>query len=197
MKFIKEKIVSSIKDQLDFLFQNENNVDDFSLIGPEIGIDDIEGYMISGYIEIEGANARLFYYIDIDENNMVCISFLPPALPLTQNLLDQIEEFNKTTNYKAEYFERYLNIYLPYYSLFTDNVEVTTVKMIIETINDPVFLEMVRPHLKYYSCPKCGGIVELDYPYDADDYVYHCSSCNSDYSITEITGITDYIDEYK
>ena len=86
MKFIKEKIVGSIKDQLDFLFQNENNVDDFSLIGPEIGIDDIEGYMISGYIEIEGANARLFYYIDIDENNMVCISFLPPALPLTQNL---------------------------------------------------------------------------------------------------------------
>jgi predicted RNA-binding Zn-ribbon protein involved in translation (DUF1610 family) len=69
--------------------------------------------------------------------------------------------------------------------------------MIIETINDPVFLEMVRPHLKYYSCPKCGGIVELDYPYDADDYVYHCSSCHSDYSITEITGITDYIDEYK
>jgi hypothetical protein len=135
--------------------------------------------------------------IDIDENNMVCISFLPPALPLTQNLLDQIEEFNKTTNYKAEYFERYLNIYLPYYSLFTDNVEVTTVKMIIETINDPVFLEMVRPHLKYYSCPNCGGIVELDYPYDADDYVYHCSSCHSDYSITEITGITDYIDEYK
>ena len=49
MKFIKEKIVGSIKDQLDFLFQNENNVDDFSLIGPEIGIDDIEGYMISGY----------------------------------------------------------------------------------------------------------------------------------------------------
>ena len=57
MKFIKEKIIGSIKDQLDFLFQNENNVDDFSLIGPEIGIDDIEGYMISGYI----VNSPIFF----------------------------------------------------------------------------------------------------------------------------------------
>ena len=79
------------------------------MIGPEIGIDDIEGYMISGYIEIEGANARLFYYIDIDENNMVCISFLPPALPLTQNLLDQIEEFNKTNPFSGDQFKFWEN----------------------------------------------------------------------------------------
>ena len=56
---LREQIVNDIKDQLDFILQNENDITDFSVLGQEIGLDDMEGYMISGYIPIAGATAEL------------------------------------------------------------------------------------------------------------------------------------------
>ena len=196
MKKIRLKIVNQIKEQLDFVLQNESTITDFSLIGKEVGVKDMEGYMISGYIEVEGGNADLYYSVNVYEDSFN-VGFIPPAFPLTHKLLEQIDSFNSNTKYNAEYLERYLTVYTPYYNLYSNNVDVEVVKLIIETINDPTFVEMIEPHLYFYECPKCGEIVELDYPIDADDYIYHCYSCGGNYSIEEITGITDYIDEYK
>lgn len=195
MEDLIEQIVNDIKEQLNFILQNENDITNFSVLGKEIGLDDMDGYMISGYIPIEGATAELFYSINIDEDNFR-IDFIPPALPLTQDLLDKIDVFNSNSKYNTEYLERYINIHTPEYKL-NKNVVFDVVELIFDTINDSVFMDFILPYLKFYKCPKCGNIVELDYPYDADDYVYHCHTCRSDYSIEEITGITDYIDEYK
>ena len=196
MKNLREQIVEEIKEQLDLIFQNENNIKDFSVVGKKIGLDDMDGYMISAYIPIEGASADLYYSIDITGDSFR-IDFIPPALPLTQELLDQIDVFNANSKYNTEYLERYINVHTPEYKLNMNDVIFDIVELIFEAINDSLFMEFIFPYLKFYKCPKCGNKVELDYPYDADDYVYHCHTCGSDYSIVDITGITDYIDEYK
>ena len=193
---LRAQIIEDIKEQLDFILQNENNITDFSVVGKEIGIDDMDGYMISGYIPIEGASADLFYSIDIKEDSFR-IDFIPPALPLTQDLLERIDVFNSNSKYNTEYLERYITVHTDEYKLNENDVVFDIVELIFEVINDSTFMNFIFPYLKFYKCPQCGNNVELDYPYDADDYVYHCHSCGSDYSIEEITGITNYIDEYK
>ena len=121
MEDLRTQIVDDIKEQLDFIFQNENNITDFSVVGKEIGIDDMDGYMISGYIPIEGASADLFYSIDINEDSFR-IDFIPPALPLTQDLLERIDLFNSNSKYNTEYLERYITVHRDEFKLNDDVV---------------------------------------------------------------------------
>ena len=141
MKYGREVLVNEIKNHLDFVFQNVNDVTDFSIVGKEIGIDDMDGYMISGYIPIEGASADLFYSIDITEDSFR-IDFIPPALPLTQDLLERIDVFNSNSKYNTEYLERYITVHTHEYKLNKDDVVFDIVELIFDVINDSAFTSL-------------------------------------------------------
>ena len=183
-----ENISVKYIQQIDSLRNQLKELEDFE------GITEEDNF--NGFIQLLGFEAEL--YIDIEfKKTGAKIIVCPPAVPFTKDLLIEMNDFNAMTNFKVFYFERYLNFVVPEFEISKECLlDIISIKL-ANLLTNEMFLDLMRKYLKFYECPKCGCIVELIYPYDSQDYVYECNGCGERFSIKEITGIEDYIDEYK
>ena len=135
-----------IKKILDYIFSNDNRLDNLYQLGSEIGLN-ISGYMVSGKIKIRGCQENIFYIIDNDENSTINICFIFSDLEKNEEVINIIKKLNQNDKYEIFFDKSFLSISLSKIDLNLENLDEKVALLIIETITDPFFVNTIKPLL--------------------------------------------------
>ena len=136
-----------IKKILDYVFSNDNRLDNLYQLSSETGLN-ISGYMVSGKIKIRGCQEKIFYIIDNDENSTINICFIFSDLEKKEEeVINIIKKLNKEDKYEIFFDKSFLSISLSKIDLNLENVDEKVALLIIETITDPIFVNTIKPLL--------------------------------------------------
>lgn len=135
-----------IKKILDYVFSNDNRLDNLYQLSSETGLN-ISGYMVSGKIKIRGCQEKIFYIIDNDENSTINICFIFSDLEKSEEVINIIKKLNKKDKYEIFFDKGFLSISLSKIDLNLENLDEKVALLIIETITDPIFVNTIKPLL--------------------------------------------------